>query len=222
MSLPRRMPNFICEQETSRFEGGRSKPFDVVTSVLRYENQSESYSEVKLNGRAVPQALVVELAGLWSTGDFGANLRSIFDPTNEPVFRFDGAKSTARRAAWGFTFSIKEQKEPRWWITADADRIAPPYGGELLVDAQSGDLLEFRLAASELPRHFATQRAETEINYARIPFDDGSTFSLPIEVAVSTKFHGNLTRNITQFRSCHKFQAKSRMLLDVPSATKRR
>jgi len=214
MSLPRRMPNFICDEDTARYR--ESKPVDQITALLRYENERESYSEVKLDGRPAPAAVVAELSGLWSAGEFGNNLRSIFYPGNEPVFEFSGERKMGAGAAWVFAYRVPQQKDPVWWLSADYHGIAPAYSGELWVDQKTGELLRFELEANDIPKAFPTQSAEILTDYAKVGFDDGSSFVLPSDATVATTFRGVDTRNVVRFRNCHKFQAKSRMLLEVP------
>ena len=52
MSLPERMPNFICDQQTSRYRGDGKVPRDLITALVRYEDGNVSYTEIKLNGKA--------------------------------------------------------------------------------------------------------------------------------------------------------------------------
>lgn len=214
ISLPRRMPNFICDEDTARYS--KSKPVDQITALLRYENARESYSEVRLDGRPAPAAVVAELSGLWSAGEFGNNLRSIFYPGNEPVFEFSGERKMGARAAWVFAYRVPQQKDPVWWLSADYHGIAPAYSGELWVDQKTGELLRFDLEANDIPKTFPTQSAEILTDYAKVSFDDGSSFVLPSDATVATTFRGVDTRNILRFRNCHKFQAKSHILLEAP------
>ena len=216
LALPHRMPNFICEETTGRFRADSRRATDVITASLRYEDGKESFSDVNLNGKAVPSAVVDQMTGLWSTGEFGGNLRSIFEATNKPVFAFIGEKKFGTRPAWAFSYRIAEQIDPRWWLTSDDQRIAPPYSGELWLDQKTGELVMFRLTADGIPKKFPTQGAETLTAYSNVSFDDGTGFVLPVQSVVKTKYHGELTTNVLQFRHCHKFRAKSRMLLDVP------
>lgn len=221
LAIPHRMPNFICEETTLRFRGDTHYLADTITASLRYEDGKESFSDVKMNDRKVPPAAVNQLSGLWSTGEFGGNLRSIFDATNKPAFTFLGEKKMGTRSAWAFSYKIAEQRNPRWWLSSDDQKLAPAYSGELWLDEKTGELVMFRLTADGIPKKFPTQGAETLTAYNDISFGDGTNFVLPVQSVVKTKYHGVLTTNVLQFRNCHKFQAKSRMLLDVPPATKR-
>lgn len=216
IALPLRMPNFICEETTARFHEGSRSPTDVISGTLRYEDRRESFSDVKVNGRKAPPDVVEQLSGLWSSGEFGSNLRSIFDARNTPIFTFLGEKKLKTSVAWAFSFRIEEQKEPQWWVTSDDQKLAPAYGGELWVDQKTGEVVLLRQSAQSFPKKFPTQSVETLTFYSKTSFDDGTGFVLPVQSQVRTKYHDVITVNVLQFRNCHKFRAKSRMLFDVP------
>jgi VWFA-related protein len=218
MSLPQRMPNFICDQQTSRYRGDSKVPRDLITALVRYEDGNESYTEIKLNGKAAPSA-ITDSPGQWSTGEFGSNLRAIFDLNNRAVFEFSGVNNLSGHTAWVFAYQIAKQNDPLWRLRT-ADRvIAPPYGGELWVDQKTGDLLRFRSVATDIPKDFPTQSADLQTDYENVAFADGSSFPLPVAAIIATRQQGEeLRRNALQFRNCHKFRAKTRMLLDAPAS----
>ncbi len=218
MSLPQRMPNFICDQQTSRYRGDSKVPRDLITALVRYEDGNESYTEIKLNGKAAPSA-ITNSPGQWSTGEFGSNLRAIFDLNNRAVFEFSGVNNLNGHTAWVFTYQIAKQNDPLWRLRT-ADRVvAPPYGGELWIDQKTGDLLRFRSVATDIPKDFPTQGADLQTDYENVAFADGTSFPLPLAATIATRQQGEeLRRNVLQFRNCHKFRAKTRMLLDAPSS----
>ena len=217
ISLPRRMPNFICDQETSRYRGENRVPIDLITALVRYEDGNESYSEVKQNGKPAPQT-ITDYPGMWSTGEFGNNLRAIFNQHNRPLFSFSGENRLGTHAAWVFAYRIAHQNDPMWRLRTEDQIIAPPYDGELWVDQNTGALLRFRAVAREIPPDFPTQAAELLTDYDDVPFGDGTAFQLPVTATAATRFQGEpQTRNVIQFRNCHKFRARARMVLNVPS-----
>ena len=61
------------------------------------------------------------------------------------------------------------------------------------------------------------QKAELLTDYDDVAFQDGTNFLLPVQASVATRFRGEeATRNVLQFRNCHKFRAKSRIVTDIP------
>jgi len=223
IALPRDMPNFVCRQETSRYQGQNREPVDLITATVRYEDGNESYSDLRLNGRSVSDA-EGKAAGLWSSGQFEGNLRAIFYSGNHAVFEFSGLKKIENKiesklethAAWVFTFQIARQNEPLWELRGQDQVAAPPYGGELWIDQKTGAVLRFRSSAKDLPPSFPMQAAEILIDYDRVAFGDGTAFVLPVESSVATKYQGmEPTRNVVQFSGCHRFRAKARMVLNL-------
>ena len=216
LSLQEKMPNFICDQAASRYRGASKVAADLVTASVRYENGNESYDDIKVNGRPAPKA-ITQSAGLWSTGEFGSNLRSIFDPRNQPVFAFSGERKLGEHSAWAFTYQIAKQNNPLWRLHSEYQVVAPPYRGELWVDERTGELLHFDSIAKDLPESFPMTGAELRIDYASVGFGSGSSFVLPADFTVTTAYMGQeATRNVVEFRNCHRFEAKAHMVLNVP------
>lgn len=218
MSLPEKMPNFICDQNASRYWGKNKVPFDLVTASIRYEDGRESYHDIKVNGKPAPEA-ITKSPGLWSTGEFGSNLRSIFDTRNQAQFEFTRESQWKEHLAWVFTYTIAKQNDPLWRLSDGKEAVAPPYKGELWVDQKTGELLRFGSVATGIPSTFAVADAEAQVDYADVVFADGTSFVLPADFTVTSALRGQKsTRNLVQFRNCHKFRAKTRMVLDVPTA----
>jgi VWFA-related protein len=216
IALPRDMPNFICQQETSRYRGRNRLPIDLITATVRYQDGNESYSDLRVNGGPATDA-EAKAAGLWSSGQFQGNLRAIFHSRNHAVFEFSGENKIGLHTAWVFTYLISRQNEPLWELRGHDQVAAPPYGGELWIDQKTGALLRFQSAAKELPASFPMQSAEIVIDYDNVAFGDGTAFVLPVESTVATKYQGmESTRNVVQFSSCHRFHAKARMVMNLP------
>jgi len=211
-----KMPNFICEQETSRYTGHQRVPTDLVTATVRYVDGKESFSNLQRNGRPLPGGWW-NSAGLWSSGQFEGNLRAIFHPDNHAVFTFSGKNKVGERAAWVFTYQVARQYEPLWELRSEDQLAAPPYGGELWVDENTGEVLRFRSTAKDIPALFPIRSAEILTDYDNVSFPDGTSFLLPVKSTVATRHRQEeLTRNVVEFHGCHKFRAMARLRLDAP------
>jgi VWFA-related protein len=214
-----KLPNFVCEQETSRYQGSRRVPTDLITATIRYVNGEESYRDMRRNGKPVPGSMW-KTAGLWSSGQLEGNLRNIFDAGNRAAFAFSGEKKIGARTAWVFTYHIARQYEPLWQLRAEDQLAAPPYDGELWIDEKNGNLLHFQSTAKDLTAGFPIRNAEILSDYESVAFPDGNAFLLPVTSTVVTRYRqAGLIRNVVELRGCHKFRATARMLLaDAPDA----
>jgi VWFA-related protein len=216
VTQPEKMPNFICEQETSRYTGHQRVPTDLITATIRYVDGKESFSNLQRNGRPLPGAWW-NTAGLWSSGQFEGNLRAIFHPDNHAAFSFSGEHTTGAHAAWVFTYRVARQYEPLWELRSEDQLAAPPYSGELWVEENTGDVLRFRSTAKDIPASFPIRSAEILTDYDSVGFPDGTSFLLPVKSTVATRHRQEeLTRNVVEFHGCHKFRATARLLLDSP------
>jgi VWFA-related protein len=215
ISLPEKMPNFVCGQETARYLGDSQAPVDLISASVRYEDGHESYSDVRVNDR--PGSGGGEgILGLRSTGEFGGNLRAVFNRPNHALFSFSGEGNVGEHAAWIFTYQIAEQKEPLWQLHAPDQTISPSYSGELWIDQKDGDVLRFRsvVVAKDLPQMFPMKNVDLQIDYERIAFGDGTNFVLPVDSTLTNVYAGeSASRNVVQFRNCHKFRARGRLVL---------
>ncbi len=216
MTLPEKMPNFVCRQETQRFEGRNSVPQDLITASVRYEDGDESYSDLKQNGKPVAEG-AARAAGLWSSGQFKGDLRGVFHSANAAEFDYFGEDEAEGHKAWVFTFEIEHQREPVWQLRGKDEVLAPAYGGEIWVDEKRGEVIRFRLTAKDLPPAFPIQSAEIQTDYGAVAFGDGTEFVLPVDSSVATRYQGaQPTKNVVRFSGCHKFAAKTRILTGAP------
>jgi VWFA-related protein len=218
ISLPVKMPNFVCGETTARYRGFRSAPVDLISASVRYEDGHESYSNVKINGRPLSDE-VLQDPGLRSSGEFAGNLRAVFNLSNHALFKYSSEGKMGDRAAWIFTYKIADQKEPLWLLHAPDQIIAPPYSGELWIDEKSGAVMRFSSTAKGLPPAFPMKNVDLEIDYEKVEFGDGTNFVLPVDSTLTNIYTGEETsKNVEKFRDCHKFRAKARIVADVDTA----
>jgi VWFA-related protein len=219
ISVPEKMPNFVCDEAASRYSGSRRALTDLISASVRYQDGNETYSDVKVNGKPV-SAEIAQSTGLWSTGEFGSNnLRSIFDRENQARFEFSRESTLEGHSAWVFTYQIVQQHLPLWRLHAGNSVVAPPYQGEVWVDQKTGRVLRFRSIAENIQQGFPLTGAELQIDYESVAFSDGSSFLLPTDItATANDPHGESGRNDVRLRNCHKFGAKARIVANADIA----
>ena len=71
------LTNFACSEQIQRYRGSARSPaahkVDVVTTKVTYSNQSEHYSDIHQNNKALSR--IGLLSGAWSAGEYGTILR---------------------------------------------------------------------------------------------------------------------------------------------------
>lgn len=208
VSLPQRIPNFTCEQRTSRYLDGHT--WDVVTAQVTYEDGKESYRNVKSNGQPVRDRTWLT-SHTWSTGQFGADIRGIFDGSNKVAFELDDASGD--RGTLAFHYEIEQQDVPFWRLHMRDQVAAPPYHGELRIDKKTGTLRRLQVETTKLPDDFPLRSADLLIDYGNVSFGDGTSFLLPLKTVVTASDRwGRRNRNVLEFHNCHKFRGIARIM----------
>jgi hypothetical protein len=202
-SLPKRIPNFTCEQRTARYLDGEAA--DVVTAEVTYLDGKESYLNIKVDGQPVSDTTWLD-SHTWSTGQFGADVRGVFDSSNTVRFQWDNARSD--RGILVFRYEIAQQDVPFWLVHSYGKVAAPPYHGELRIDKKTGELRQLQVETTVLPEDFPLRSADLLIDYGAVPFGDGTRFLLPLKTVVNASARGGRkNRNVLEFHNCHKFRA---------------
>lgn len=209
VTIPQRMPNFTCEQKTSRFLG--DKPTDEITAVVTYEDGKDSYRDVKSKGKPVSDPALAR--GTWSTGQFGADVRNLFDTSNKVSFQFVNESDIDGRKVLTFEYQVPLQKVASWRLRVKDQMVAPPYHGQLWIDENNGLLRRLEVEATEIPDDFPMSSADLQIDYADVAFDDGTNFVLPVKSVVNNANRkGVVARNVMEFSNCHKFRATAHIV----------
>jgi len=210
VTLPQQMPNFTCQRTTSRYFDDQAA--DVVTAMVTYEDGKESYKDLRLNGRPVADAKSLN-PGTWSTGQFGNDIRAIFDTGNKVTFQFVNESNITGRHAFSFQYRITHQDIPLWRLRVQERVIAPPYHGQLWIDEETGLLLRLQVVATQIPRTFPMLSASLQIDYGDVLFGDGTRFVLPLKSVVNNvDLYGRHSRNVLEFHNCHKFRGTARIV----------
>ena len=110
INYTRRLPDFICLEQTRRYEdpAGRQawRPVDVLTARLSYFNQKEDYKLISQNGRAVTDLPYASIGGAFSVGDFGTSMRTVFDPASHATFAWKRWATLRGRRAHVFSYRV--------------------------------------------------------------------------------------------------------------------
>ena len=220
LSLPRRMPNVICDLETSRhWRAYNSAHRDVVTATVTYEDGQERYSNLKINNETAKTSSEA-LNSSWSMGEFASILEMLFSPLSDAQFRFSKEVKLNSAPALVFEFRVDQANNQLYYLHAFypggwGTTLFPAYHGKIWLNKSTFQLMRMEKETADIPESFPISRATTLIDYADTPLGDGSTFVLPgkseIETCESGEFR-ECAHNVVRFRNWHKFRAKTRIL----------
>ncbi len=222
LSLPRRMPNVICDLETKRFWRAYNQAHrDVVTATVAYENGEEHYSGIQINGTA---AQTQALNSSWSMGEFASNLQMVFSPLSDAEFHFSKEVKLNSIPALVFEFRVDQLNNELYYLHAFYPggwgvTLFPAYHGRVWLNKSTFQLMRMEKETAEIPHSFPISRATTVIDYSDVPLGDGTYYVLPGKSEIETCESGEAfecAHNVVRFTNWHKFRAKTRILSTEP------
>lgn len=214
MSLRAKLPDFICDQATSRFASAEERiAEEVIRAEVTYESGKEKYTQVSVNG-VRKEGSIADLQGMWSIGEFGSHLSGIFAPQSRAAF--DPPKKGRIGSHEVLIFRFRIDRANNLFLTwhTPAVTILPGVAGEVSIDVEAGTLVRLQLQATEIPRDFALSSLEVTSGYRSVALGDGSAFVLPVsaELRMCERGMARCTRNVTTFSNCRKFAAKTKVV----------
>jgi len=220
LSLPRKMPNVICDLETKRhWLAFGIAHRDVVTAAVSYEDGQEYYSNIKIDGNPA-NASSGALNSSWSMGELASILQMIFAPLSDAEFRFNKEVKLNSILALVFEFRVEQSSNELYYSHAQylngwGMTFFPAYRGRVWLDKSNFHLMRVERETADMPPWFPITRATTTIDYADVPLGDGSDFVLPAksEIEICSKEEWTeCAHNVVRFKNWHKFRAKTRIL----------
>lgn len=209
-----KLPSFICDQITSRYESKTLKPDwkykDRIQLELVYANGKEDYRNIKINNKAVKKG-GPEDSGTWSSGEFGTMLVDVFASNTNAYFIPRGVSTAAGLAAKVYDYSVRQENSH--WQIRFSRTVKPAYKGAVWVDPESARVLRLEMNTRQLPKDFEIDDVETIVDYGWITLS-GQRFLLPVksENLSCQRDTFNCTKNEIEFRNYRKFQVESQIL----------
>ena len=206
------LPNYVCQEQTTRYVSETRQPswnvVDVVSAEVVYDDHQESYRNLQINGKPTKKA--PEDSGAWSTGEFGTILGNLFAPQSATEFKYVQEDTIAHRAASVFDFKVQRVRAS-WKIWVPGQYIVPAYKGSVWIDKKTGQALRIEMQAKEIPEAFPEITVETAVDYDAISLGTADKFLLPVHAeALSCWRNSNdCQRNVIEFRNYHKFEGES-------------
>jgi len=206
------LPNYVCQELMTRYQSSSNvvswQPLDVVSMALVYENGSESYRDIAINGKATRKK-IEDLPGSWSTGEFGTVLADIFSSGTSADFEFRKESKSGGRAALLFDFSV-EREHSHWRIMVASQLVTPPYKGSVWIDKETKRVLRIEMQATHIPEAFPADKVEMATDYEFVRFSEFQ-FLVPVHAETLACDRGTdiCSRNAIDFRNYHKYSGES-------------
>ncbi len=223
------LPNFICDQVTSRFTNfDGTEPdgtprykkslrhSDTFTRSLRFVSGREEGHVKQVDGRKAGK-VGTRMGQSISSGEFGGDMVMIFGAGAEPSIQWSHWEMMRgnRRAVFAYFVGARTTKfNILYCCYADRDGVAmqqslnSPIQGLVYTDPDSGQVARLIIQAVNLPAEFRIKESNTIIDYGSVGIA-GRSYNLPVKalVFVRTKFEEN--RNEIAFVKYRKFEAES-------------
>jgi hypothetical protein len=209
------LPDFVCTEVIGRYSytySGRHfgwQPKDKLTVKLSFFQKKEDHKLLTIDGRPTDRDFLT-LEGATGAGEFGGGLYSIFEPSVEASFRWQGWKTVRRHRVAVFTYSVA-QEHSHYLLVAGAPpnpaRIFVGFHGDLEIDSTTGEVLHFTYIADHIPPVIKLNKVTTTVDYDSAEVA-GRPYLLPAHS--ETTMEGNVNaRNQIEFREYRKFSAES-------------
>jgi hypothetical protein len=206
------LPNFVCEQVTTRYaEESRAADWqvqDVVSAKVLYEDGKEQYQGITVGGKRTSKSMM-ELGGSTSTGEFASTLRGLFADYANAQFKFQQSSSVSRTPVSIFDYKVLLGHSD-WTVLIGSQEFHPPYSGTVWVDKSTAEVRRIEMQADNVPKNFPADTIAMTIDYDPVRLGT-STFLLPVHSENLSCFRGTTvcTKNTIDFRDYHKYAGES-------------
>ena len=206
------LPNFVCQQQVTRYQSETKKPnwqaMDVLSYDLVYEDGKEDYKNPKINGKAI-KAGAEKDSGSWSSGEFGTLLKDVFHPSTAADFRAKGQETINHRTAKVYSFAV-DKEHSHWRIQGGTQWILPAYKGTIWIDKETYRALRIEMQAVNMPAAFVLDHTESAADYDFVLIHDQKVL-LPTHAEVLSCERGSFlcSRNSIDFRNYHAYTGES-------------
>jgi hypothetical protein len=222
VNYTQKLPDFICLEQTRRYVDATGREawrlVDVLTARLSYFNQKEDYKLVSQNGRVVTDVSYASVGGAFSMGDFGTDMRDIFDPASHATFSWKRWTTLRGRRTHVFSYRVPLEFS-KYTIgyqdgqKGDVQRIKVDYRGSVFVDKELHTIVRIAQEALNIPPSFPIKQAEETLDYDFTKIGD-SEFFLPLVANLKMLSRSVTTKNVKEFRLYRKFSADAVIKFD--------
>ena len=217
------MPNFICDLKVKRTQvipelaGGSPtvvRREDIVTAEVTYLNGQEQFGNVRINGKPTDDANAIHTRN-WTSGEFSPPALGVLADRPIATFVFHDEKMVRHAQHLDFDFLVpRPNKAWRWTFFGRV--YSPAFHGSLSIDKHTGFVRNFTMIADHLPSDVPYSRITTSTDYDSVAIAGLGVYQLPVRAVIDAceRGAGGCNHNVKEFSSCHRFAAKSRLIID--------
>ncbi|HXF27965.1 MAG TPA: hypothetical protein VN610_11850 [Bryobacteraceae bacterium] len=217
LGYSKQLPNFICMQVTRRYYDPHGqddwRQQDQINARLSFFDQKEDYKVVSVNNHYTDIPME-KLGGTISEGEFGSEMKQIFEPETGADFSWDHWATLRGKRTYVFAYRIA-QANSKYRVdyengTAD---VVPGYHGLIYVDKDTNMVVRITLIP-DLPATFPIQHIHTTLDYNLAQIGD-SEYMLPLRAEILSNLPRYSTKNDVEFRLYRKFGAETSIHFDT-------
>lgn len=219
LAYAKSLPDFVCTETVRRYMDTRNRGawllLDKLTVKLSYFGQKEDHKLISVNDQPATQAFET-LGGAIGRGEFGATLHSIFDPVSQAAFRWQSTKTVRKHRVAVFAYDV-DVTHSRYVLATgtheDLHEAVVGYKGQLEIDIETGEVLQFTYDAEQIPKSLEVSYARTKVDYEYANVG-GREYLLPARSETEMRGAKLNLRNQMEFRDYSKFSTDSTISFD--------
>jgi hypothetical protein len=214
------LPNFTCTQQTRRFvdttNSENYRLIDQVIENLSYSNGHEEYVVKTVNNKPT-NADHWALGGTTSAGEFGTDMRELFNPETRAEFEWESWTTWHGRRTHKIFYRVRQPYSKYTIVYEKTQMITAGYKGYVYVDNDLNMIMRITREAEDIPSDFPIQnvRQVTEYDFTKIG-EKEQEFLVPVYSRITSKSGRYMVKNETQFRGYRKFGTESIIKFDTP------
>ncbi len=206
------LPNFSCTLITRRSidKTGNSawKQRDTVTQLLRYVDGREDYKIIDQNGARPGIGADSTSDGVWSSGEFGEFLDSVFSPKAQAQFEWQGKADVDGVQTDAFKYHIS-RRHSLYSLRGKNWSAAVAYHGFVYIDPNTMAVRRVSIEAEDIPRNFPIRESALTVDYIDFSIG-GEQYLLPASATLYVREgKRHLAKNEKQFRDYRRYAGQS-------------
>ena len=223
VAYKRGLPNFLCVEVIDRSLDptgtGMWKHRDTITELLRFREQNESRTVLEVNGKPPASSDPNDIHGPKSTGEFGAVLGAVFEPSSKAEFRWKETDTLGNGTVQVFDYHVDKANSN--FSVGQPNGFEPnvAFHGKVYIDAATRSVRRITLIADGIPKDYPTHGTAITVDYDYVSIN-AHDYLMPISAEVSLlEGRHEALLNTIEFRDYRRFGSNVKILNFRPMAT---